>query len=264
MKHSTGDKPRTAKRVVPTRKKCGGAQWIDPFALLTHDIRNLLSVILGYTEILQEAAQGRKANAETAILEKLRANVMTILSLMKNYASLSQLEAGQFRLNTLTFNLNDVLLRVKQQYEDEARRRGILLKVCIRKKPLVVKGDPLALERVFSNLVNNALKFTTSGGAITITAAERGTDAVTSVLDSGIGIASADLPLLFHKYQRTIATQAYQGVGLGLFIVKSLVDLHGGRITVESSLGKGSCFTVFLPLHHSRQRPLSAKKTVAN
>lgn len=229
---------------APSRAKQSRRQKADFLAMLIHDMRNLLSVILGHTEMLQEEAHGRSASREEEILEKLKANVLTLYSLMTNYMDLAPIESDPYGLQLIAVDLNEVVRGIMRRYEEEARRCRILLHLDIQVDPLVIRGDRLAVERVLSNLVSNALKFTPPEGFITMTTSRQGARAVVTVTDSGIGIAPQELPLLFQKYQRTSATQSHRGVGLGLFIAKTLTELHGGRIAAESSPGRGSRFMV--------------------
>jgi signal transduction histidine kinase len=106
----------------------------------------------------------------------------------------------------------------------------------------------VALERIFANLLHNALKFTPGAGQVAIRSAPQNGEIVVSVADTGPGIAPQEIPLLFERYKQSKTSRNREGAGLGLFIVKSLVDAYQGRVEVESSLGVGTCFSVFLPV----------------
>jgi PAS domain S-box-containing protein len=222
-------------------------QRADFLAMLTHDIRNPLGVILGYTEMLLEDAQERGTAETEKYLEHLKSNVLTLHALVTNYLDLSQIEAGQLTLTQRPVAINSLLRQVEQQYEIEARRRRIRVRLRLQDDLSPVTGDALALERVFANLLNNALKFTPSRGRVTIRSFQLGNEVMVSVTDTGPGIAPAELPTLFQKYRRVTAW-SQEGVGLGLFIVKTLIDAHKGRVEVESVPGQGTRFTVLLPI----------------
>jgi signal transduction histidine kinase len=111
-----------------------------------------------------------------------------------------------------------------------------------------VEGDPTALERILSNLVYNALKFTPSEGEVTVSSTLREGEVVIVVADTGPGLPAEEIPLLFVKYRRAVGSRRQAGLGLGLFIAKTLVERHGGRIEVESVVGSGTQFRVILPL----------------
>ena len=113
---------------------------------------------------------------------------------------------------------------------------------------LIVNGDGPALERVFTNLLTNALKFTAMDGRVSMQTAVQGEEAVVVISDTGPGIAPGETQAIFEKYRQTLVGMQREGTGLGLFVVKTLVEAHGGRVAVESALGKGSRFSVFLPL----------------
>jgi len=165
-----------------------------------------------------------------------------------NYLDLSKVEAGRLTLDKKPLMVNSILQRVEQQYEAEAQRSDLSLELQLAQELPVVEGDPLALERVFANLVHNALKFTPERGRVTVSSGQQDSEVVVRVADTGPGIGAEELPFIFERYRRASASRSQEGVGLGLFIVKALVEGHGGRVEVESSSGGGSCFSVFLPI----------------
>ena len=223
-------------------------QRADFLTMLTHDIKNPLGVILGYTEMLLEEAQERQATAEERLIERLKSNVLTVHSLLTNYLDVTQIEAGRLTLAKRPLLLNDILRRIGQQYEAEASRRRIRLKFQLQDDLPLVNGDLLALERAFTNLISNAIKFTPGHGTVAIrSTVNREKDAVTvSVTDNGVGIAEDEVATIFEKYQRADNSSQHEGRGIGLFIVKALIEAHSGRIAVNSTLGRGTRFSVTL------------------
>jgi signal transduction histidine kinase len=169
-------------------------------------------------------------------------------SLVTNYLEFSRIEAGSLALVRMPLDIDRVLQRVRQQYEAEARRRRVHLEVESMPGRLEVNADLLALERVFANLVHNALKFTPAEGRVRVIAKKQEETAVIAVKDTGPGIEPEEIPFLFEKYRRFAAQQQREGTGLGLAIVKAMVEAHQGRVEVESSPGQGACFLVYLPL----------------
>ena len=220
----------------------------DFLAMLTHDIKNPLGVILGCTEILMEEASERTSTEELGFLERLQSNAMLVHSLVSNYLDYTRSEAGHLTLNKRVFDLNALLLSIGQRYEAEARRRKVSLTLDLAHELPPIEGDPLALERVFSNLLHNAIKFTPENGAVTIHTSHKQEEVSIAISDTGYGIAAEEIPFLFQRFRRAEATRHREGTGLGLFIVKALVEAHpGGKITVTTKVGQGSCFTVYLP-----------------
>lgn len=217
-------------------------------SMLTHDIKNPLSSLMGHVDYLLEETAKHDAMKRDEILPWIKSNAFTILSLVNNYLDLSRIEDNQLTLTKDPVSLNDLLSRIGWQYAGEAQHRQITLGLQLQKKPPWVEGDQLALERIFANLAYNALKFTPKQGRVTLSSASRHGEAVVTVADTGPGIPTEEIPLLFGKYQRATAARRKDGTGLGLFIVKTLVEAHNGRVEVESKLGSGTRFRVFLPL----------------
>jgi PAS domain S-box-containing protein len=250
-------------------KKALEKQREDFLAMLAHDIKNPLTAILGYVDLLNQLFPTNSATPERDFLVRIRDNALTINSLIANYLDLARAEAGQLTLQKSTLPLSPFLKGIVEQYMGIAQRHHLTLTLELGENLPPLKADRMALERVFTNLVRNALKFTPETGRITVTARQwqhrngpNGTTAggttesssltqqgvVVEVSDTGPGIAPDDIPLLFQKYRRTNASRNQEGTGLGLFIVKTMVEAHGGRVEVESQLGSGSCFRVILPV----------------
>lgn len=220
-------------------------------AMLTHDIKNPLTSLMGYTDYLLEDTGKRDAAKRDEVLPWIKSNAFTILSLVNNYLDLSRIEDRQLKLDREPVSVNDLLHRIGRQYAGEARHRRITLELQLQKKPPWVEGDPLALERIFANLVYNALKFTPKQGQVTVSSAARQGEVVVTVADTGPGIPTEEIPTLFGKYQRAAGARRKEGTGLGLFIVKTLVEAQKGRVEVESQPGSGTRFHIFLPLKAS-------------
>lgn len=239
----------------------------DFLAMLAHDIKNPLAAILGYVDLLEQENTDHRASSEDEFIQRIRENAQSILSLVTNYIDIARAEAGNVVLQRSPLSIATVLRRVVQQYAGIAQRHHVsLLLHTADNLPLLI-GDGMALERIFANLVRNALKFTPETGQITISAvhdqtpnvgtrsgvsvAEVSTNnggIVVEVTDTGPGIAANDLPFIFQKYRQALSSRSQDGTGLGLFVVKTFVEAHGGHVEVESTLGMGSCFRVVLPV----------------
>ncbi len=225
-------------------------------AMLTHDIKNPLAAILGYVDLLHDEIAGRHSTDADDFLQRLKDNALTIYALITNYLDFARVEAGSLILRKTLEPLDGILRRVVEQYAAVARRRQLSLTVDVAKDVPVILGDVLALERVFSNLIRNALKFTPAQGQISVTARRSvegdGQYVAVEVRDTGPGIAPEVLPTLFERYRRAPTATRHEGTGLGLFIVKTLVEAHHGRVELESELGVGTCVRVILPVPDQR------------
>ena len=251
-------------------KKALDRQRGDFLAMLAHDVKNPLAAILGYVDLLQQEATSPSPSPEGEFVQRIRENAQTTLSLIANYLDLARVEAGAFVLQKKSLPLDTILRRVVQQYAGVAQRHHVTITLDIIEKLPSLTADEMALERVFSNLVRNALKFTPETGHITVRAQRwaiyrearddrrlppspsiHDEGVIVEVIDTGPGIALGDIPFLFQKYRRTTPARNQDGTGLGLFIVKTFVEAHGGAVEVESTFGRGACFRVVLPVESS-------------
>ncbi len=214
-------------------------------AMLTHDIKNPLAIVLGFAELLGEVGD---LNAEQRdMVGRMQANATTVLGLVANYLNLTQIESGGLALQRRPVLLRELLAATLVPYAGRAAQEGLQLDAVFAADLDVIEADPLALERVFTNLVHNAIKFTPAGGRIAVEAERDGGGVTVRVRDSGSGIAATELATIFQPYRRGTMRQPREGVGLGLYIAESLVQAHGGHIAVASQLGAGTVFSVWLP-----------------
>jgi PAS domain S-box-containing protein len=232
-----------------TDKKALERQRADFVAMLTHDIKNPLASILGYVDLLVEETAGRRTPEEDDFLQRMKDNVLTISALISNYLDLAKVDAGQLVLHKTAQSLGELLQRMVTLHGSVARRHRLTVTVSVEEDLPKIVGDRSALERVFSNLLRNALKATPETGRIDIRAwrREKGRAICVEIQDTGPGIAPEEMPLLFERYRRTMASRHHEGTGLGLFIVKTFVEAHGGSVEVDGNWGQGACFRVILP-----------------
>ncbi len=234
-------------RDISTRKALD-RQRQEFLTMLTHDIKSPLAVVLGYADLLLEENGQQSQEEREKDLRQLHNNVCTVFSLVENYLNVSRFEDGQLSLEKAPVEINALLTTVGRQYEVEARQRSVALNFALQADLPVLQGDALALTRVVSNLVSNALKFTPQNGKITVSSTWRNGEIVASIADTGPGIPTEEVPLLFEKYHRGTTPRAVEGLGLGLFIAKALVEAHGGHIEVNSAPNHGANFSMVLPL----------------
>ena len=225
---------------------------------LAHDIKAPLNVILGHTELLAGEYGGRSSGAEkSSSVKSVRDNIDRILNLITDFLDVSKLEALTPQFAREPVQMNTIAQDVILQHMVVAREKNLNLALDLDPNLKPTMGDDNQLQRALWNLVANAIKFTPSGGSVTVTTAMRKKKIAVQVKDSGIGIPKAEVPRLFSEFQRLNGTEHIEGTGLGLFIVKTIVEGHGGKVEVESEMDAGSTFTILLP--SAKQGPLASE-----
>jgi len=219
----------------------------DFLAMLSHDIRSPLSIVLGYTQMLREDSAERLDPDEQAMLAAIAEGGERILHLVENFLLASRLDVGKLDLVRGECDLQGLVRRVARFYERSARARGLRIELDLESAPCVVTASEEGLNRVLSNLVTNAIKYSPAGEPVTIRLRAAEKAVVLSVSDRGSGIAPEDQPRLFQRYSRIAPGTRLGGTGLGLYIVKAIAENHGGSVSVESAPGEGARFTLHLP-----------------
>jgi GAF domain-containing protein len=223
-------------------------------ANMSHELRTPLNAILGYTELIQDAVYGEPPDKMKAVLERIARNGKHLLGLINDVLDLSKIEAGQLVLTLDDYSLKDVVQAVYSAVEALAAEKKLSFKIDVPPDLPSGRADERRLTQVLLNLVGNAIKFTDSGEVMIKASASNGSFSL-SVRDTGPGISDADQAKLFQEFQQAdnSTTKAKGGTGLGLAISKRIIEMHGGRIWVESSLGRGSTFSVTLPVRAEQQ-----------
>ena len=220
-------------------------------ASVSHELRTPMTVILGFTGTLLRENQGPLNPAQRDSLERVQRNARLLLGLINDILDISKIEAGKTEIASAEISLAPFLSQVEADYRDTAGRKGLELTTAVAPGLTEVTSDPAKLTQILSNLIGNALKFTEKG-SISIRAEERsGERWALVVADTGIGIAAEEQGNIFEEFRQGEAPEhrGRGGTGLGLAIVKKLARFLGGTVSVESSPGKGSRFTVTLPRH---------------
>jgi signal transduction histidine kinase len=217
-------------------------------ANMSHELRTPLNAILGYTELILDSVYGDTPDKMREVLDRIQRNGRHLLGLINDVLDLSKIEAGQLNLSLADYSLKDVVQNVYTAVEALAKKKQIALKVEVSPHLPAARGDERKLTQVLLNLVGNAIKFTDSGEVAIKAFAGNGSFTV-AVRDTGPGIAQAGQAKIFEEFQQADSsiTKKKGGTGLGLAIAKRIVELHGGRIWVESSPGQGSTFSFTLP-----------------
>ncbi|WP_022836911.1 PAS domain S-box protein [Salisaeta longa] len=215
-------------------------------ANMSHEIRTPLTSIIGFAEALADMELGDAPHRFASIINR---SGKRLLETLNSVLDLSQLEAGSLRLHTEAVDATAEVREVVESFVAQAARNDVRLAFQRPDHAVQLHADRAALQRVVSNLVSNALKFTPPDGRVTVALAQTDGRGVLSVADTGVGIGEDFLPQLFEafKQESTGDTRAFEGTGLGLTITKRLIDLMDGSIAVESTKGQGTTFTVKLP-----------------
>jgi signal transduction histidine kinase len=218
-------------------------------ANMSHELRTPLNAILGFTQVLRERMFGDINEKQEEYLDDILASGHHLLSLINDVLDLSKVEAGQVALERAPFSLRDALEQGVVVVREQASNDDVAIAVTADPAADVVDGDARRIQQVIFNLLSNAVKFTPAGGSVDVTSARVNGEVHVAVADTGPGIAPEERERLFDEFQQGDAGVAQrEGTGLGLALSKRLIELHGGRIWVESEPGEGSTFTFTLPV----------------
>ena len=221
-------------------------------ANMSHELRTPLNAIIGFSQVLRDEMVGSVNAKQAEYLDDIISSGNHLLSLINDVLDLSKVEAGQVELEIRSFSLRDALERGVVMVRERATGDGVQVELAAAQDVDVVEGDERRIKQVIFNLLSNAVKFTPAGGAVDVRAARVNGEVRISFADTGPGIAPGDHERIFEEFQQSHAgLEQREGTGLGLPLSKRLVELHGGRIWLESELGKGSTFVFTLPARSS-------------
>ena len=220
-------------------------------SVMSHELRTPLNVITGYAEVLSQGVLGEIQREQLHAVKTISFQSRELLRMINEILQVGSIEAGKVKATCREVNISDFLEEVKSGYEILSKKE-ILLEWNVPSRLPIVRTDGEKLKHVLQNLINNALKFT-ENGSVTVSAECSSEFIEFQVKDTGIGMPQDMLPSIFQMFRQldSSSTRSYGGSGVGLYIVKKFVDLLGGKIEVESTLGEGSTFTVTLPLEVS-------------
>ncbi|MDZ4342789.1 MAG: GAF domain-containing protein [Candidatus Binatia bacterium] len=219
-------------------------------ANMSHELRTPLNAIIGFSEVLGERLFGELNEKQAEYTEDILSSGRHLLSLINDILDLSKIEAGRMELEVTTFHLPDAIKNALTLIRERASRHGIKLNRVIDDRLGDFTGDERKVKQVLVNLLSNAVKFTPEGGEIKVEANLGDSAVIVSVTDTGIGIAPEDQGAIFEEFRQVGSNYAQkrEGTGLGLTLTKKFIELHGGKLWVESEVGKGSRFTFTMPL----------------
>jgi signal transduction histidine kinase len=218
-------------------------------ANMSHELRTPLNAILGYTELIVDNIYGEVPEQIASVLERVDRNGRHLLTLINDVLDISKMEAGQLSLSFNDYSMQEIVGNVIAAVESLGDEKNLPLKADLSPELPLGKGDEQRITQVLLNLVSNAIKFTDEG-EVSIKVVVSDDTFQVSVTDTGMGISEADQKLIFEEFQQAdgSATRAKGGTGLGLAIARRIVEMHGGRLRVESTLGEGATFTFTLPV----------------
>jgi signal transduction histidine kinase len=217
-------------------------------ANMSHELRTPLNAIIGFSQVLRQRLFGEINEKQDEYLDDILSSGNHLLSLINDVLDLSKIEAGQVELEIAAFSLREALERGVVMVREPAVKKDVRLSLEVAPDVDILTGDARRLRQVVFNLLSNAVKFTPAGGSVTVAATRVDGEVQVSVTDTGPGIAPADQERIFDEFQQTdVGVQQGEGTGLGLALSKRLIELHGGRIWVESEPGHGSRFVFALP-----------------
>jgi signal transduction histidine kinase len=224
-------------------------------ANMSHELRTPLNAILGYTELIVDGVYGETPEKMQGVLKRIESNGRHLLGLINDVLDLSKIEAGQLLLTLVDYALKDMVHGVFGAVEPLASEKKLAFKVEVPPSLPSGRGDERRLTQVLLNLVGNAIKFT-DAGEVTIKASAADGSFTVAVRDTGPGISEADQGKIFEEFQQAdnSTTKKKGGTGLGLAISKRIIEMHGGKIWVESRLGQGSTFSFTLPVKVEQQK----------
>lgn len=225
---------------------------------VSHELRTPLASIKMAIDIVMSGTAGPLTADQRNFLNKAKANIDRLKRLIDEILDLSKLEAGKIEFNMQSGDINKLIKEIAETQEPVARNEGLYLKTNLMQDLPALSFDSDKITQVLSNLINNAIKFTEEGG-ITISSVNNASDknhVEISICDTGMGIAERDLPKLFDKFQQLgdPAKRKTGGTGLGLSICYEIIKHHGGKVWMESKLGKGSCAHFIIPIEERRKR----------
>jgi signal transduction histidine kinase len=225
---------------------------------MSHELRTPLNGIIGFAEFLVDGKPGALNPKQKEYLGDVLNSGRHLLQLINDVLDLAKVEAGKMELNPEPFSLAQAIEEVCAVAQPLAQKKAIQITLNVASQLGQVTLDQQRFKQVLYNLVSNAVKFTDEGGSVTILAQPVGVDCFTlAVKDTGIGIKQNDMQRVFREFEQleSGASRRYEGTGLGLALTRKIVELQGGVINVQSEIGKGSTFSVVLPLAIREEKP---------
>jgi signal transduction histidine kinase len=223
-------------------------------ANMSHELRTPLTAVIGFSEVLSQKVFGELNDKQSEYMDDIISSGRHLLSLINDILDLSKVEAGRMELDLTKFDLPNAIDNALILMRERAARHGITLRHRVDERLGEVVSDERKFKQILLNLLSNAVKFTPEGGRIDVDASVASEAIEISVSDTGSGIAPENQEAIFEEFRQvgTDYSKKREGTGLGLTLTRKFVELHGGKIWVQSAVGKGSTFTFTLPLNQEK------------
>lgn len=235
-----------------TNTYSAGEQELDFIAFAAHELRGPITVIRGYLDVLNEELTDVLKDDQQELFRRLTVSANRLSGYVNNILNTSRFDRRHLKMHIAETTVSDVYATIRDDMHLRASAQNRLLAITIPTDLPTIAGDPASLGEVFGNLIDNAIKYSHEGGAITVSAELKGDFVEVSIEDHGIGMPSSVVGNLFQKFYRSHRSrETVAGTGIGLYISKAIVESHGGTISVRSEDGKGSTFIVALPTYRS-------------
>ena len=249
-----------AARVEAEAQNAGKSRFL---AHMSHELRTPLNAVLGFSDIMRQRLFGPVPDRYADYAQSIHEAGGHLLDLINDVLDVSRIEAARYDLSIERFDVREVVSAALALVRVQADDKGVDLAAVLPPDALTVAADRRALKQITLNLLSNAVKFTPAGGSVTVRAEALGTELELTVADTGVGVAPEDLARLGRPFEQAGgAEQRAQGTGLGLSLVRSLAELHGGAMSIDSSLGEGTAVTVRLPVVVAARAPVEGEAQV--
>src|SRR5258708_3130265 len=226
-------------------------------SIAAHELKTPITALLGNTQLIERRIKrnGVFTERDQRMLQVIGQQAHRLSRMVETLLDISRIRTGTLTIERDFLNISQLALQIGEEMQPMLERHSIT--ITSADDSLVVAGDSLRLEQVFQNLIQNAIKYSPQGGKVVLAINRHGDQVCVSVSDQGIGIPKKAIPHLFRQFYRADNVNAHQiaGMGLGLYVVREIISLHGGKVDVESVEGQGSTFYVYLPLARDYQSP---------
>ena len=229
---------------------------------MSYELRNPLNSVIGFSELLEKEYQGPLNQEQHQYIHNILTASEHLMEIINDILDITVIEAGGLSIDATNFNLSELIDNVVKKYQDKITQKSIRVEVDCQEGPHIVLGDERRIQHSVSNLLSNAVKFTDNDGSIHIKTSQDDKNYYISIQDDGVGIERDEIDEIFEKFYTGSNVKRGSGAGLGLSLVKSFIEIHGGKIVVNSTIDIGTTITCELPkMIHIMPMPASITNT---